>query len=56
MPKNKKDTEKLQITFSRGQLELIRKYKGVFGEKDTEIIRFIVANWLLEKQEKDKEV
>ncbi len=53
MIKNKKDTEKLQITFSRGQLELIRKYKGVFGEKDTEIIRFIVANWLLEREDKN---
>jgi len=34
------------------QLELIRKYKGVFGEKDTEIVRNIVTNWLLEKQER----
>ena len=28
---------------------LIKKYKGIFGEDDAEIIRHIVTNWLLEK-------
>ncbi len=53
MVKNKKDSEKLQITFTKGQLELIRKYKGVFGELDTEIVRYIVTNWLLERKGKN---
>jgi len=41
--------ERVQVTFSKDQLRLIRNYKGMLGDSDPEIIRNIVVNWLLER-------
>ncbi len=49
MARVKKDSEKIQVTFNKEQIRLIKKYKGIFGEDDAEIVRHIVTNWLLEK-------
>lgn len=50
--RNKKESSKrLQPTFSEKQIQLIRRFKGVLGEDDGEIVRAIVTNWLLEKCE-----
>lgn len=55
MVKIKKESEIVQVTFNQKQLNLIRKFKGIFGNKETEIVRYIVANWLLENANKIKE-
>jgi hypothetical protein len=48
MSRAKKDTLRVQPTFSKEQMRLIRSFKGVFGDDDAEIVRAIVTNWLLE--------
>jgi len=52
MGRGKKDSIKVQTTFNKSQLDLIRKFKGILGEDDAEIVRYIVTNWLLEKRSK----
>jgi len=52
--KDKKEVVKVQATFTKKQMELIRKYQDVFGETDAEIVRAIVMNWLISKKEGDK--
>ncbi len=42
-------SKKIQVSFSDGQLSLIRKLRGEFGETDSEVIRGIVVSWLAEK-------
>ena len=44
-----KDSDKVQVTFNRTQLALIDEHKGLFGDTRAEVVRYIVANWLLEK-------
>jgi hypothetical protein len=52
-PKVTKGTkEKIPVTFNETQLELIDKYFGILGNTKAEIIRNIVINWILEKEEK----
>ena len=48
MARVKKDSEKIQVTFNKEQIRLIKKYRGIFGEDSAEIVRHIVANWLLD--------
>jgi hypothetical protein len=50
--KSKKEVVKVQATFTKKQMGLIRNYKDVFGESDAEIIRAIVVNWLISKKGK----
>lgn len=42
-------TKKVQVTFSDGQWQLIRKLKGTIGDTDSEIVRNIVIAYLSEK-------
>lgn len=42
-------SKKIQVSFSDKQLELLNKFKGEFGDTDSEIIRGIVIAWLSEK-------
>lgn len=49
MARPKKDSKKIQPSFSPKQVQLIRSYKGILGEDDAEIVKNIVTNWLLEK-------
>jgi hypothetical protein len=51
MVKKSSAGERVQITFSKDQLKLIREYKGMLGDNDPEVIRTIVINWLLERSE-----
>ena len=50
--KSKKEVVKVQATFTKKQMGLIRNYRDVFGEGDAEIVRAIVMNWLVSKKEK----
>ena len=47
-----KDKEKIPITFNSEQIKLIEKHTGMMGNTKAEIIRNIVINWLLQKEEK----
>lgn len=49
MVRTKKESKKVHSTFNKEQLRLIRSFRGVFGDDDAEIVRYIVTNWLLEK-------
>ena len=49
--RSKKESIKIQVTFNKKQIELIRTFKGILGQDDAEIVRYIVTNWLLEKKE-----
>jgi len=44
-----KDSDKIQVTFNQTQLQFIDEFKGIFGDTRAEVVRYIVANWLLEK-------
>jgi len=50
MARKKKDSVKIQPTFSKKQVELIQKFRGILGEDNAEIVRSIVINWLLENR------
>ena len=47
---------KIQVTFSTGQLRLVRKLKGTIGETDSEVVRNIVVSYLSEKSYVKEEV
>jgi len=40
---------KIQVTFSKDQMNILRQFKGTIGENDAEIVRNIVLSWLAEK-------
>jgi len=44
-----KESDKIQVTFNKTQLKLIDEHKGLFGDTRAEVVRYIVANWLLER-------
>ena len=50
MPKGKKEVVKVQVVFSKNQMDLLRSYGNFFGEGDAEIVRSIVTNWLVENK------
>jgi len=50
----KKEVVKVQVTFSKKQMEIMRDYQDIFGESDAEIVRAIVMNWLALKKEGSK--
>lgn len=41
--------KKVQLVFTDEQWEVIEDLKGIFGEKDAEIVRNVVLSWLSEK-------
>jgi hypothetical protein len=49
---SQKSKEKIPITFNSEQLRLIEEYTGVMGNTKAEIIRNIVINWLLNREDK----
>lgn len=49
-----KESDKIQVTFNQTQLKLVDKFKGIFGDTRAEVVRYIVANWLLERSSFDK--
>ena len=50
---NLKESNKIPVTFNDKQWRFIEKYKGLLGDKRAEIVRNIVLNWILSKEEKD---
>lgn len=46
-----RDKEKVPITFNKEQLRLIEKYGGMMGNTKAEVIRNIVINWIIKKEE-----
>ena len=53
-PRSQEDAEKIQVTFNKSQLELINKFRGIFGNTRAEVVRYIVTNWLLDKVVKNE--
>ena len=51
---DKKEVVKVQVTFTKKQMEIMREYQDIFGERDAEIVRAIVMNWLALKKEGSK--
>jgi hypothetical protein len=49
-------SKKVQVTFSDGQWELIKKLKGSIGDNDSEIVKNIVISYLSEKSYIKEEV
>ncbi len=47
------DAEKIQVTFNKAQLELIRGFEGIFGASKAEIVRNITVSWLFDKRRKE---
>lgn len=54
MPPKKKEVVKVQIAFTKKQMEIIRSYKDIFGDSDAEIVRSMVTNWLIQKRDSKK--
>lgn len=48
---DKKEVVKVQATFTKKQMEIMRSYRDIFGESDAEIVRAIVMNWLISKKD-----
>jgi len=46
---NKKGSRRIQVVFTQEQYELLQKLKGEMGSSDSEVVRNIVLNWLVEK-------
>lgn len=44
-----KEAHKIQVTFNYAQLGMIDEFKGLFGDTRSEVVRHIVANWLLDR-------
>ncbi len=42
-------SKRVQVTFTESQWKLIEKLRGEFGDRDADIIRYIVLSWLSEK-------
>ena len=51
-PRLQEDAEKIQVTFNKSQLELIDRFRGIFGNTRAEVVRYIVTNWLFDKRDK----
>ncbi len=45
--------KRVHVTLYKEQLEEIEKYKGLLGESDSEIIRMIIVDWLLDHKFKE---
>jgi hypothetical protein len=49
VPMQKGENIRVQVTFTKEQLELINKSRGLLGNTNAEIVRNIVVAWLAEK-------
>ena len=45
----KQTIKRVQVSFTKGQWELIERFKASTGESDADIVRNIVLAWLAEK-------
>ena len=44
-----KKVKRIQVTFTDDQWKLLKKFKGIMGNGDSDIVRNIVLAWLAEK-------
>lgn len=44
-----KEKIRVQVMFTKEQYNLVQKMKGELGLSDSEVVRNIVVNWLLER-------
>ena len=52
-PEQNDESEKIQVTFNKSQLELIDGFKGIFGNTRPEVVRYIITQWLFENRGKN---
>ena len=45
---NKRESKRIQVVFTQEQYDLLQKLKGEMGSSDSEVVRNIVLNWLME--------
>lgn len=41
--------KKIQVMFSERQIEILRRFRGIIGDTDADVVRSIVMAWLAEK-------
>jgi predicted transcriptional regulator len=46
---DKQTIKRVQVSFSKGQWDLIKRFKPTMGDADADIVRNIVLAWLAEK-------
>jgi len=46
---DKEDTKRVQVSFTRGQWDVIENLEDTIGGSDAEVVRNIVISWLAEK-------
>ena len=51
MPPKKKEVVKVQVAFTKKQMDIIRSYKDIFGSSDAEIVSYIVTNCLVQTRD-----
>jgi len=49
MRNRKSGVKRVQVTFTKGQWELLERFKATMGETDADVVRNIVLAWLAEK-------
>ena len=48
--KSKSTSVKVQVTLTKEQGKKITDLQGIMGDSESEVIRTIVANWLIERE------
>ncbi|MEM3665686.1 MAG: CopG family transcriptional regulator [Candidatus Bathyarchaeia archaeon] len=49
MRNRKNGAKRVQVSFTKGQWELLERFKATMGETDADVVRNIVLAWLAEK-------
>lgn len=49
MRDRKNGVKRVQVSFTKGQWELLERFKVTMGETDADVVRNIVLAWLAEK-------
>ncbi|MEM2145155.1 MAG: hypothetical protein QW279_07335 [Candidatus Jordarchaeaceae archaeon] len=47
--KNSQPVKRVQVSFTKGQWQIIERFKATMGDTDADIVRNIVLAWLAEK-------
>jgi hypothetical protein len=47
--KDEQTVQRVQVTFTADQWNIIKKFRGIMGSGDAELVRNIVLTWLSEK-------
>ena len=50
MARRRSTSVKVQVTLTREQGQRVQRLKGVMGDSESEVIRTIVANWLIQRE------